>query len=96
MRLTIRYRVREASPAVSPKGQPSNYNCGGVPNPTLFLIDLQVPPSLSEMDGSGRESKSGLKSLNAVYITLKTISAQDSFIQSSDWLLTQKHASAFA
>ena len=31
-------------------------------------------PSSSEMDGSDRESKSRLKSFNAVYIKLKTVS----------------------
>ena len=60
--VTIRYRVMETSPADSPKGRPSNYNRGVVPNGTLLLLDLQVPPSLSEMDGSGRESKSVLNS----------------------------------
>ena len=88
----------ETSPAISPNGRLSNYNRGGVPDSTLLPWDLQVPPLFvrngrfgSRKQIASQESQCRVDK-SQVDITSKPFSHQTAL----QWLLTQKHASAFA
>ena len=90
--VTIRYRVMETSPAVSPKGRLSNHNRGGVPNPTLLSLG-SAGSSLFVRNGRfGSRKQIGSQESQCLVHNAQDLIISQSFSRQTalHWLLTQK------